>query len=123
TEESFRRASLESEWRLEAIVDRDGEEHIPGGGGVDMVSLKLPVQRILDETRLQYDLKKGEMWRCSKCNFGGYNAKSHARHFVEQHGIDHPESADSVLHVEDYFNQNRDCMMFTGSDEDTTLTD
>lgn len=108
--ESFRRASLSSEWRLEAIIDRDGEEHLPGGGGVDMAPLKLPVQRVLQETRLQHDLQKGEMWRCSECNVGIYQTEWMARHLVEQHGLDRPESADHVLHVEDYFDKDRECM-------------
>ncbi|UVE51792.1 hypothetical protein KU306_01460 [Haloferax larsenii] len=108
--ESFVRASLKSEWRLEAIIDRDGEEHLPGGGGVDMAPLKMPVQRVLQETRLQYDLKKGEMWRCSECNVGSYQTKWMARHLVEIHGLDQPESADHVLHVEDYFEKDRECM-------------
>ncbi|WP_410765654.1 hypothetical protein [Haloferax sp. DFSO60] len=107
--ESFRRASLESEWRLEAIIDRDGEEHLPSGGGVDMVSLKMPFKRILDETRLQHDLEKGEMWRCSKCNFATHNEKIMARHFVNI-GLEEPEAADHVLHVEDYYDQDRECM-------------
>lgn len=112
--ESFRRASLSSEWRLEAIIDRDGEEHLPGGGGVDMAPLKLPVQRVLQETRLQYTLQKGEMWRCSECNVGIYQTEWMARHLVEQHGLDRPESADHVLHVEDYFDKDRECMRHPG---------
>ncbi|WP_410764930.1 hypothetical protein [Haloferax sp. DFSO60] len=107
--ESFGRETLESEWRLEAIIDRDGEEHAPSGGGVDMVTLKLPVQRILDETRLQHDLQKGEMWRCQKCNFGTHQPEIMARHFVNI-GLEEPEAADHVLHVEDYYEKERDCM-------------
>ncbi len=109
--ESFRRASLDSEWHLEAIVDRDGEEHAPNGGGVDMAPLKLPVQRILDETRLQHSLGRGEMWRCSKCNFAYHDdGTMHARHFVGEHGITDPESADHVLVVDDYYDEDRECM-------------
>ncbi|WP_396612715.1 hypothetical protein ACH9L7_05425 [Haloferax sp. S1W] len=108
--ESFVRASLRSEWQLEAIIDRDGEENLPGGGGVDMAPLKMPVQRVLQETRLQHDLKKGEMWRCSECNVGVYDTLWMARHLVEEHGLDRLESADHVLHVEDYFDKDRECM-------------
>ncbi|UVE51889.1 hypothetical protein KU306_11080 [Haloferax larsenii] len=111
TVESFRRESLESEWQLEAIIDRDGEEHAPNGGGVDMAPLKLPVQRILDETRLQHSLGRGEMWRCSKCNFAYHgDGTMHARHFVGEHGITDPESADHILLVDDYYDEDRECM-------------
>ncbi|WP_241768193.1 hypothetical protein [Haloferax sp. ATB1] len=109
--ESFRRASLDSEWHLEAIVDRDGEEHAPNGGGVDMAPLKLPVQRILDETRLQHSLGRGEMWRCSKCNFGTYSKRAMARDLVN-HGIDNPKHAEHALRVEDYYEHNRECMQY-----------
>ncbi|SDM47093.1 Putative rep protein [Halogranum gelatinilyticum] len=108
--ESFRRPISSDEWELVAIVDRDGEEHQPGGGGVDMVPLKLPVQQILDETRLRHDLRTGEVWRCSECRTATHDTVWMARHLVETHGLDRPESADSVLHVEDYYDLNRECM-------------
>lgn len=53
--------SFSSEWRLEATIDCDGGEHLSGGGGVDMALLKLPAQRMLQGTQLQYTLQEGEM--------------------------------------------------------------
>lgn len=42
------------EWRLDAVVV-DGEEHpAASGGGVDMAEVVKPVERLLNETRLQY---------------------------------------------------------------------
>lgn len=108
--DSFHRVPLEPEWELDAIIDRDGEEHAPSGGGVDMVSLKLPIQRILDETRLRHGLDSGEKWRCSECHVASHDTLWMARHLVEGHALDRPESADHVLHVEDYHGRERRCM-------------
>ncbi|SEM00004.1 hypothetical protein SAMN04488691_11421 [Haloferax larsenii] len=53
----------------------------------------MPVQWVLQETRLQHDLKKGEMWRCSQSNVGIYQKEWMARHLVETHSIDKPENS------------------------------
>ncbi|AFK19207.1 hypothetical protein HFX_1499 [Haloferax mediterranei ATCC 33500] len=71
-----------------------------------MAPLKLPVQRVLQETRLHYDLKRVGMWRCSKCNVVVHSAEWYAYHLVKEHAFDNPESADAVIHVEDYSNQS-----------------
>ncbi|WP_435126041.1 hypothetical protein [Halobaculum sp. D14] len=94
--EGFVRATLTSEWELEAIIDSDGEEHAPGGGGIDMVELHLPEKHVLENTRLQKPLKTGEIWRCGKCNVAMHNPEMMAGHLVE-HGLDTAEAADYVL--------------------------
>jgi hypothetical protein len=99
--ESFRRPTDTIGWHLEAIVDADGEEYEPAGGGVDMVELHLPVRHLLQETRLQHALKSAEKWRCSEWM---------ARHLVEEHSLDRVDSAESVLVVDDYHDRQRDCM-------------
>jgi hypothetical protein len=91
--------SIESEWELEAIIDRDGEEHTPGEGGVDMVELHLPVMRLLEETRLRHDLQRYEKFRCSECDVSVHDSEWMARHLHGEHGLDDPRSADSVLQV------------------------
>jgi hypothetical protein len=108
--ESFSRPADDSEWELEAIIDRDGEEHTPGTGGVDMVDLHLPVRHLLAETRLNNSLKRGEKFRCSGCNFSTHGAEMMAHHFVNEHGLDRAEQADHVLRVEDYANNQRECI-------------
>jgi hypothetical protein len=98
-------------WELVAIVEDDGTEHSPGGGGVDMVNLHLPVQLLLEETRLQHDVKSGEHYRCGSCNvaMGGNADREMARHLVD-HGFDDAETADRMLIVEDYHDRDRECM-------------
>ena len=108
--ESFRRPTDTTEWHLEAIVDADGEEYEPAGGGVDMVELHLPVRHLLQETRLQYPLKSGEVFRCGDCNLAVNQAELMARHFAEEHGYHNPRNAGSVLIVEDYYDNQRECM-------------
>jgi len=96
-------------WELVAIVEDDGTEHTPGGGGVDMVDLHLPVGALLDHTRLRHDLRSGETWRCGSCDFVISHSEHMARHLVN-HGFDDPETADRILIVEDYHQRDRDCM-------------
>lgn len=108
--ESFTRPTDATEWHLEAIVDADGEEHEPVGDGVDMVELHLPVRHLLQETRLQHSLKSGEVFRCGNCNVAVHQPEWMARHLAEEYGLHDSESADSVLIVEDYHDQQRECM-------------
>jgi len=42
------------EWRLDAVVVDDEEHPAASGGGVDMAEVVKPVERLLNETRLQY---------------------------------------------------------------------
>ncbi|WP_224447019.1 hypothetical protein [Haloprofundus salilacus] len=89
-QESFRRTSLDSEWQLEAIVDRDGKEHQPGGGGIDMATLHLPVDEFADE--IPVDGHTVTHWRCPKCNLYVHNktVDQIAGHLVEGHGLRDP---------------------------------
>lgn len=81
--ESFARASASDEWELQAIVDADGECHSPGGGGVDMVNLRLPNQPI--ETSLCSISGKSSRLRC-ECGVAADIADM-ALHLAT-HGID-----------------------------------
>jgi hypothetical protein len=101
--------SLTDQWELQAIVDSDGVEHSPGGGGVDTVELHLPRQRLLEKTRLRHDLEKGEKFRCRKCDFSSHNPRQIATCLVD-HGITNPQFADYLLKVEDYNENSRDRM-------------
>jgi len=60
-----RRREPQFGYELKAIVDADGNEHQPGGGGVDMVSLESPIKNIIQNTRLGNDLSEGDIPRCS----------------------------------------------------------
>lgn len=113
--ETFRRNSGNAidEWELVAIVDSDGEEHTPGNGGVNMQPLNLPVQNIVQNTRLRHDLAKGEHYYDRKTGVafsGGCPPENVARFFVEEYGITDPRVADSVLGISDHYNLDRDCM-------------
>ncbi|WP_254858994.1 hypothetical protein [Natronomonas gomsonensis] len=92
---------LTDQWELDAVIDRDGEEHDPGGGGVDVVPLHLPLKRLQEETRLSIPLQKAEVYRCRKCGFSSHEARTMAMHFYE-HGLEEPEAADRVLHYQHY---------------------
>lgn len=93
-------------WHLEAIIDRDDEEHEPGSGGVDMVSLDIPEQHLVDEVRLSIPLETGEVYRCRLCEFSSYEPDTMAGHFTE-HGIKDPGLADQVLHYQKYKGEKR----------------
>ncbi|MFC7139258.1 hypothetical protein ACFQMA_05325 [Halosimplex aquaticum] len=42
------------DWRLDAVIVEDEEHPAASGGGVDMAEVVMPVERLLNETRLQY---------------------------------------------------------------------
>lgn len=66
-------------WRVTALVvgeGEDAEEHSVGGGGVDMVPLKLPES----DDRSLWDPGDGGRFRCSVCNFCTYEADVMKRH-------------------------------------------
>ena len=120
--EAFDRCSKEPAfgYELKEIVDRDGNEHEPGGGGVDMVPLELPITNIIQNTRLGYDLAQGEVFRDARTEVASHSAKTIAARFVEN-GITDPEVVDRLLIVEDYHvtnpamerNEPRPCMLST----------
>lgn len=104
--DSFCRRPLTPEWSLECIVDADGEEHPPGGGGVDMVELHLPVARVRQKTKLSRGTPgKGHVWRCERCadadddvhGFATHSPDAMARHLVRVEGLERPTAADRVL--------------------------
>ena len=105
--ETFDRTSPYTEfgYELKAIVTSDGEEHQPGGGGVDMVPLDLPAQNIIENTRLGNDLVQGEIFRDGKTGVATHNAETVARRFISQ-GITDPAVVDRLLVVEDYHVDN-----------------
>ncbi len=92
-------------YELKAIVDREGNEHQPGGGGVDMVSLELPVKNIIENTRLANDLVQGEVFRDARSEVASHDPKVIAGRFVKD-GITEPEVADRLLVVNDYHVSN-----------------
>ncbi|MGZ0746708.1 hypothetical protein AB2S56_005915 [Haloparvum sp. AD34] len=110
-----RRTRYEFGYELKAIVDSDGEEHQPGGGGVDMVALHMPAQKIEQETRLQHTREPGEMFRCGRCDFATPESETMASHLVGE-GFEDPEIADRILIVEDYHDRDRKCMAHPESD-------
>ena len=92
------------QWELDAVIDRDGEEHDPGGGGVDMVPLHLPLKELKEETRLSIPLQKAEVYRCRICDFSSHESDTMAHHFYE-HGLKDAESADRALRYQHYHDQ------------------
>ncbi|WP_241982756.1 hypothetical protein [Halorubrum sp. ASP121] len=105
--DSFDRCSTEPAfgYELKAIVDRDGNEHEPGGGGVDMVSLELPIKNVIQNTRLRHDLAQGEIFRNRRTGVGTHSPETVARGFVNN-GITDPNVADRLLIVDDYHVSN-----------------
>lgn len=93
-------------WHLDAIIDRDDEEHEPGSGGVDMVPLHIPEQHLVAETRLSIPLKAGEVYRCRLCQFSTHEAGTMAGHFAD-HDIEDPDLADRALHYQRYKGEKR----------------
>ncbi|PHQ38018.1 hypothetical protein DJ69_13865 [Halorubrum persicum] len=101
--EAFDRRSNEPAfgYELKAIVDSDGNEHQPGGGGVDMVALELPIRNVIQNTRLQHDLAQGEIFRNARTEVASHGPTMIAAGFIEN-GITDPEVVDRLLIVEDY---------------------
>jgi hypothetical protein len=105
--------TISTEWDLVAIVDGDGEEHLPGGGGVDTVELDLPVDRLIDGTRLGVfddDPRKGETPKCALCNVSHHTVRTMAAHLHREHGITNPDVADRALVVTDHRENDRPAM-------------
>ncbi|MCG1006054.1 hypothetical protein [Halorubrum lacusprofundi] len=96
-----RRREPQFGYELKAIVDADGNEHQPGGGGVDMVSLESPIKNIIQNTRLGNDLSEGEIYRDARTEVASHNQKMIAARFVED-GITDPRVVERFLIVEDY---------------------
>ena len=67
-----------------------------------MVPLHLPVKAIREETRLSIPLQRAEVYRCRICNFSTHEADTMVAHFYEDHGLEHPETADRALHYHHY---------------------
>ena len=107
--ESFEREIVDGGYKLKAIVEEDGTEHSPGSGGVDMVQLELPKIRLLEETRLQFELKSGEKFRCEICEMATHCSDVMAAHLIE-HGVETIHHAEYLLSIDDYYHQNRSCM-------------
>ena len=81
---AFDRRSKESAfgYELKAIVDHDGNEHEPGGGGVDMVPPELPITNVIQNTRLEHDLARGEIFRDARTEAASHSARTIASGFV-----------------------------------------
>ncbi|WP_255151338.1 hypothetical protein [Halorarius halobius] len=97
---SFDRPADPNEWELQAIVDRDGEVHAPGGGGIDMVPLHLPRKPLVDalEQRRQ-SVDRGS--RHLRCNCGvAADPTSMASHLLNRHKIKSQDLALQVVEVE-----------------------
>ncbi|OSP08538.1 hypothetical protein B9H04_06135 [Halorubrum ezzemoulense DSM 17463] len=122
--EAFDRRSTDPAfgYDLKAIVDADGNEHEPGGGGVDMVQLELPIQNLIENTRLGNDLAQGEIFRNKQTKIASHNAETIAASLLQM-GVTSPEVADRLLTVEDYHISNpqmerdepRPCMVHSNS--------
>jgi hypothetical protein len=98
---------ITEQWELDAIIDRDGEEHKPSNsGGVDMVSLHLPIQHIIEETRLSIPLQRAEVYRCRICNFSSHESETIAEHFHVDHGINQPVAVDRALQYQHYHSKH-----------------
>ena len=123
--DAFDRRSTEPAfgYELKAIVDSDGNEHQPGGGGVDMVALELPIKNIIQNTRLRHDLAQGEVFRNARTEVASHDPATIAAGFIEN-GITEPEVVDRLLIVEDYHVSNpamdrderRPCMVHPSED-------
>jgi hypothetical protein len=100
---------ITEQWEIDAIIDSDGEEHKPSGsGGVDMVSLHLPIQHIVEETRLSIPLQKAEVYRCRVCNFSSHEPETMADHFYNEHGLEHPTAVERAIWYEHYHSQHNE---------------
>jgi hypothetical protein len=109
---SFETSSpVTEQWEIDAIIDNDGEEHKPSkSGGVDVVDLHLPIENVVENTRLSIPLQRAEVYRCRICDFSVHNAETMAHHFANKHGLEEPEPVDRVLwyhHYHDRFGEKR----------------
>ncbi|PSQ31653.1 hypothetical protein BRD16_01710 [Halobacteriales archaeon SW_6_65_46] len=84
----------ENEWELVGIVDRDGEVHPPGGGGIDMVPLHLPRTEVSEVLKDSVREKPTTHLRC-ECGVGAH-PEDMAAH-LSSHGINEPDVATEVV--------------------------
>jgi len=93
------------DWRLDAIIVEDKEHPAGGSGGVDMSEVKLPVKRLLEETRLQYHGEEQSpiiivhAGRGDADYVASYNAQTQAERLVEM-GLATPWAAEACLEFE-----------------------
>jgi hypothetical protein len=93
----------EPEWRLDAVIIDDEEHAATSGGGVDMAETVMPVERLLNETRLQYHGEAQSSTIIVRAVDGdaeyvaSHNARGQARRLVEM-GLTEPWAAE--LHLE-----------------------
>ena len=98
---------ITEQWEIDAIIDRDGEEHEPSdSGGVDMVEIYLPVQNLVENTRLSIPRQRAETYRCRICGFSTMEAHVQAGHMYHEHGIKEPEPADRALWYQHYHDRH-----------------
>lgn len=95
------------QWEIDAIIDRDGEEHKPSkSGGVDVVDLHLPIDHLVENTRLSIPLQRAETYRCRVCGFSTHEAEMQAHHLYHEHGLEEPEPADRALWYQHYHDRH-----------------
>jgi hypothetical protein len=96
--DSFRRLSDSSEWELKEIIDRDGDLHEPGGGGIDMVPLNLPQNRLVTALEDTHQKSECSRYRC-ECGVAAYG-QSMASHLLGSHNIRDPDVAVQSVSLE-----------------------
>jgi len=90
------------EWRLNSVIVDDEEHPAAGGGGVDMDEVVMPVERLLNETRLQYhgEVQSPTIVIHRSKGDADYIASSNARMqagLLVSHGITEPWAAEEVM--------------------------
>lgn len=93
--DGFMAFDVDDGWQLEAIVDKDGELHAPGGGGIDTVSLHLPHESLTDALHGLVDGSGSARLRCD-CGTAAY-ADSMAYHLIGSHGVKRPGIASGLV--------------------------
>ncbi|MFC7077893.1 hypothetical protein [Haloarcula halophila] len=84
------------EWHVKSVTVGEEEYPASSGNGVDMVETIMPVERLLEETKLGDDGNEATCWRCERTDVHMYRGRAMAGYLLK-HDIVHPRAVDEVV--------------------------
>ncbi|WP_226022488.1 hypothetical protein [Halomicrobium salinisoli] len=87
------------EWHVKSVTIGEEEYPVSSGNGIDMVETIMPVERLLQETRLGHVAADHVDWRIGKTNVQLRGARKVAGYLAD-HGVTHPWVADEIISVD-----------------------
>jgi len=101
TEVEYGFGTVESEYELKEIALPDGSRETPsGGGGSDMVELKLPEKRLIERTDQLRKARDGfGTIRCPSTGVTAFDPNEMAEYLITERGVRTPREAEQMLQL------------------------